>query len=258
MERPSERPDLVTAMIAIINREFSYIPELLPSLVEKFKDNLVHSSFGPFRVEVDWTIPQPDEEWPYPMILPRRIAQMKREMLYEFCKPGDSIIVDVPSWEWHGKVLRIEKKQNQQFTCIDPKEGGLVWRINASSAKLMIQEKKVAPVVKVGDLVTITHEFYRPRYEEDSLFVVVWKGAKYFRVVPRFPKYETFEKESYSTIKKPGKPGDNIFEREEPGSRSYWRKSVYNTDLPFGEVSHPTQYSEEDIDMVNDLGEVGF
>lgn len=251
-----ERPDLVKAMTAIINREFSYAPELIPILVERFKDKLMtESRSSNFWVELDWTIADPSEEWPYPFILDSKIKRMVGELVYEFCKPGDSIEINIPSWEWHGRVLRIEKKQNRQFTCIDPKDKGQVWRINSSSAKLMVQEQKIIPNVSVGDLVTIPNEFYRPRYEEDSLFVVVWKGAKYLRVIPRFPKFVHFKRDWGP---KTSKPGDDIYERPEAGTNKYWRKGIYNTDVPFGEVSPPTQYAEEDIDMVNDLGAVGF
>ncbi len=255
MPSPSERPDLVKAMIAILNREFSYVPELLPILIEKFKDKLVHSSGGPFRVETDWTIPQEDEEWPYPMILPTRIARMKAILLYEFLKPGDPIIVDVPGWEWNGQELVLEKKQNMTFRCIDPTNRKQVWKLNPSSVKLVAPREKKVVDFKVGDLVTIPNEWYRPRYDADSIFVVVWKGMKYVRLVPRFPKYETLK--STSVVGK--KPGDTIFERCEPGSVRHWRKSIYNTDVPFNELAPPpSSWEKEDLEMTKDLYDLGL
>ena len=255
MPSPSERPDLVKAMIAILNREFSYVPELLPILIEKFKDKLVHCSGGPFRVETDWTIPQEDEEWPYPMILPTRIARMKAILLYEFLKPGDPIIVDVPGWEWNGQELVLEKKQNMTFRCIDPKNRKQVWKLNPSSVKLVAPREKKVVDFKVGDLVTIPNEWYRPRYEEDSIFVVVWKGIKYVRLVPRFPKYETLKSTSVASKR----PGDNIFERTDPGSPKHWRMSIYNTDVPFHELAPPpSSWEKEDLEMTKDLYDLGL
>jgi hypothetical protein len=106
--------------------------------------------------------------------------------------------------------------------------------------------------VNVGDLVCIDEARFRPRYEDDALFKVVWKGSKYVRVEPRFPKYPVI---NVNVSEK--RIGDRVRESGEPGR--YWNEGVYNLDIPLTSLKKPNEfYSKEDVETVQDLDTLGF
>jgi hypothetical protein len=124
----------------------------------------------------------------------------------------------------------------------------------ARGAKFLPPDQDAPPPlldVKVDDLVCVRSARFRPRYDEDSLFVVVYKGSKYVRVQPRFPRYKL-----YNTGAQSKRPGDNL--REMDGEKSYWRTGVYNMDIPLNEIYYPTQYDQEDLERTKDLLDLGF
>ena len=230
-----ERMDLRFQMLDFIDREFAYIPELIPTLKEKFGDELVNYRIGNLGN-------------------PSSIRYLRGKLVWDFLKPGDEIIVNSPTWEHNGKRLTLKKKQNYALYCYKADEPNTVYKISSSHADLTPPVQKQKMNVKVGDLVTVVSDYYRPRYDRDTLFVVVWKGPKYVRLAPRFPKFVVWENPN----KTARRIGDNIFERPEPGSTSYFGQGVYNTDIPIIELAPPDQYSGEDLQTVKDLGDLGF
>jgi len=174
---------------------------------------------------------------------------------YEYTKISSEIEIDSPTFSHHGKTVVVRKKFKGRVEGFIKGEGGVWVKLNPSSIKFIPQpEQEELKSVKVGDIVCIRLSNYRPRYDEDSLFVVVWKGSKYVRVKPRFPKYEVYTKPS----KNEKKPGDNTYEIDPKKPSTYWNSGCYNTDVPLNQIYYPTQYDQEDIDLAKDMGELGI
>jgi hypothetical protein len=175
-----------------------------------------------------------------------------RELLYKKVTVGEKIRINSPGWQYHGYEAVVEKKFKFQVHCYVPGKANVRLRINPSSVVLIPQEKKEVWDVNVGDLVCIDEARFRPRYEEDALFKVVWKGSKYVRVEPRFPKYPVI---NVNVSEK--RIGDRVRESGEPGR--YWNEGVYNLDIPLTSLKKPNEfYSKEDVETVQDLDTLGF
>lgn len=230
-----DRIELREKMQGIIRQEFAYVPELIPLLINKFEDRLLT-----FRhVSLD---------------TPKSIYYLRASLVWDWVKPGDDIIVNAPHWTHHGERLTVKKKQSQCFYCYKKDQPNVSYRISSGSVNILPQVKGEKLLVAVGDLVTVVSDYYRPRYDRDALFTVVWKGPKYVRLVPRFPKYAVFVNE----MKRVKRLGDNIHERPSPDTKSYYKESVYSMDIPLSEIAHPTQYAPQDILLIGDMGSIGF
>jgi hypothetical protein len=183
------------------------------------------------------------------------MMHIRDKINYIYPKPNDLIEIDSPTFKLHGKVMVLTGKSNGRlkgFLKDDPKT---IVHLAARGAKFLPPEWDAHPPlsdVNVGDLVCIRSERFRPRYDEDSLFVVVLKGRKYVRVQPRFPRYKLYT----TNTNPPKRPGDNL--REMDGEKSYWRVGVYNLDIPLNEIYYPTQYDQEDLERTKDLSQLGF
>lgn len=194
--------------------------------------------------------------YPDPETLRRYIV---RHLNYSWIKPSDTFRINSPSFEYHGRLAVVTKKRNNQIYAYVKDQPSQGIRVSAGSVQLMEQERTPTIFdVKVGDIVCIKDDNFRPRYEADSLFKIVWKGSKYVRVVPRFPKYPTHTNRN-SKFKR---PGDNVYEMvTEPktGKVSYFY-SCYSKDIPITQLIAPLDqgYDKGDMETVVDLDSLGF
>ena len=223
---------------------YGYYPEMLEILLEDCKKRFPTWC----KPNLIW------RDWPEGTSENRIMMHIRVHINYIYPKPNDLILIDSPTFRLHGKVMVMTGKSNGRlkgFLKDDPKT---IVHLDARGAKFLPPDQDVPPPllgVKVNDLVCVRSARFRPRYDEDSLFVVVYKGIKYVRVQPRFPRYKL-----YNTGAQSKRPGDNIRERD--GERSYWRVGVYNMDIPLNEIYYPTQYDQEDLERTKDLSELGF
>lgn len=220
--------------IEIIKSNFSYFPELMEEFladIEIPRDRQRKWCIYEYHHNHSWFL---------------------RELLYKKVTVGEKIRIHSPDWKYDGHEAVVEKKFKFQVHCYIPGEANVRLRINPNSVVLIPQEKKEIWDVKVGDLVCIDEARFRPRYEEDALFKVVWKGNKYVRVEPRFPKYPTIK---VNVNEK--RIGDTVRESVENGR--YWGEGVYNLDIPVTSLKKPNEfYSHEDVKTVQDLDTLGF
>ncbi len=224
---------------------YGYYPEMLEILLEDCKKRFPTWC----KPNLIW------RDWPEGTSENRIMMHIKSRINYIYPKPNDLIEIDSPTFKLHGKVMVLTGKSNGRlkgFLKDDPKT---IVHLNARGAKFLPPDQDAHPPlsnVDVGDLVCIRSERFRPRYDEDSLFVVVLKGRKYVRVQPRFPRYKLYT----TNTNPPKRPGDNL--REMDGEKSYWRVGVYNLDIPLNEIYYPTQYDQEDLERTKDLSQLGF
>ncbi len=224
---------------------YGYYPQMLEILLEDCKKRFPTWC----KPNLIW------RDWPEGTSENRIMMHIKSRINYIYPKPNDLIEIDSPTFKLHGKVMVLTGKSNGRlkgFLKDDPKT---IVHLAARGAKFLPPEWDAHPPlsdVNVGDLVCIRSERFRPRYDEDSLFVVVLKGRKYVRVQPRFPRYKLYT----TNTNPPKRPGDNL--REMDGEKSYWRVGVYNLDIPLNEIYYPTQYDQEDLERTKDLSQLGF
>ncbi len=224
---------------------YGYYPEMLEILLEDCKKRFPTWC----KPNLIW------RDWPEGTSENRIMMHIRDKINYIYPKPNDLIEIDSPTFKLHGKVMVLTGKSNGRlkgFLKDDPKT---IVHLAARGAKFLPPEWDAHPPlsdVNVGDLVCIRSERFRPRYDEDSLFVVVLKGRKYVRVQPRFPRYKLYT----TNTNPPKRPGDNL--REMDGEKSYWRVGVYNLDIPLNEIYYPTQYDQEDLERTKDLSQLGF
>lgn len=177
-----------------------------------------------------------------------------REVNYKKVKLGEKVHIDSPGWKFHGTEAVVEKKRFGQLECYIPNDATVRLKLTPSSIKFLPQEKKEKISYKVGDLVLITEPRFRPRYEEGDTFRIVWKGAKYVRLVPRNPR----GKIRTGQFQTGDKPGDNIREYTENNTRIY-RESVYSMDIPHDKLlPAKAYYGEEMGGLIGDLDGIGF
>ncbi len=224
---------------------YGYYPQMLEILLEDCKKRFPTWC----KPNLIW------RDWPEGTSENRIMMHIRDKINYIYPKPNDLIEIDSPTFKLHGKVMVLTGKSNGRlkgFLKDDPKT---IVHLAARGAKFLPPEWDAHPPlsdVNVGDLVCIRSERFRPRYDEDSLFVVVLKGRKYVRVQPRFPRYKLYT----TNTNPPKRPGDNL--REMDGEKSYWRVGVYNLDIPLNEIYYPTQYDQEDLERTKDLSQLGF
>ena len=185
-----------------------------------------------------------------------------QEVNYKKVKIGEMIEVNSPGWKFHGHRVVVEKKRNGMVECYVPNDIRTRLKITASSVKFISQEKKEKLNVKVGDLVLITEARFRPRYEEGDVFKVIWKGAKYVRVVPKNPKFEVSEfplkLDQMSKIDR-WRPGDDIKEFADKAGRKVYRESVYSIDIPITHLKSVRDYYGEEMGgLLGDLDGIGL
>jgi len=169
---------------------------------------------------------------------------------------GDRIRLNTPDdLNLHNKECIIEKKTgNYIHVCINDNS---TWKINAFEIVYLCKEEKMN--VKIGDLVCIKTGSMRPGYSADSLFKVVWKSAVNVRVEPINPKYpqEIISKHEVEWKTK-DRPGSYIREFTDSTKKRYFKKSVYQLDIPKSFLVAPDQYDKEDLELVMDLHDIGF
>lgn len=220
--------------IEILKFNFSYFPELMEELLADIEIPREH-----YRKWCSYEY-HTNHSW------------FLHELLYKKVTLGEKIRINSPGWKYHGHEAVVERKFKFQVHCYLPGNEKVRLRINPNSVTLIPQEKKEIWGVKVGDLVCIEESRFRPRYGEEDLFKVVWKGNKYVRVEPRFPKYPTIKLNV--AIKRPGDAT-----RESGEDRRYYREGVYNLDIPLNALKRASDlYSGEDIETVQDLDNLGF
>ncbi len=178
-----------------------------------------------------------------------------QEVNYKKVKIGEMIEINSPGWKFHGHRVVVDKKRSGMVECYIPNDIRTRLKISASSVKFISQEKKEKLDVKVGDLVLITEARFRPRYEEGDVFKVVWKGAKYVRVVPKNAKYEL----AIDQWSAGGRPGDNMKEFADKEGRKVYRESVYSIDIPITHLKSVRDYYGEEMGgLLGDLDGIGL
>ena len=224
---------------------YGYYPEMLEILLEDCKKRFPTWC----KPNLIW------RDWPEGTSENRIMMHIRDKINYIYPKPNDLIEIDSPTFKLHGKVMVLTGKSNGRLKGFLKEDPKTIVHLAVRGAKFLPPEWDAHPPlsdVYVGDLVCIRSERFRPRYDEDSLFVVVLKGRKYVRVQPRFPRYKLYT----TNTNPPKRPGDNL--REMDGEKSYWRVGVYNLDIPLNEIYHPTQYDQEDLERTKDLSQLGF
>lgn len=224
---------------------YGYYPEMLEILLEDCKKRFPTWC----KPNLIW------RDWPEGTSENRIMMHIRDKINYIYPKPNDLIEIDSPTFKLHGKVMVLTGKSNGRLKGFLKEDPKTIVHLAARGAKFLPPEWDAHPPlsdVNVGDLVCIRSERFRPRYDEDSLFVVVLKGRKYVRVQPRFPRYKLYT----TNTNPPKRPGDNL--REMDGEKSYWRVGVYNLDIPLNEIYYPTQYDQEDLERTKDLSQLGF
>ncbi len=178
-----------------------------------------------------------------------------QEVNYKKVKIGEMIEINSPGWKFHGHRVVVDKKRSGMVECYIPNDIRTRLKISASSVKFISQEKKEKLDVKVGDLVLITEARFRPRYEEGDVFKVVWKGAKYVRVVPKNAKFEVIvDRWGFG-----GRPGDNMKEFADKEGRKVYRESVYSIDIPITHLKSVRDYYGEEMGgLLGDLDGIGL
>jgi hypothetical protein len=178
-----------------------------------------------------------------------------QEVNYKKVKIGEMIEINSPGWKFHGHRVVVDKKRSGMVECYIPNDIRTRLKISASSVKFISQEKKEKLDVKVGDLVLITEARFRPRYEEGDVFKVVWKGAKYVRVVPKTPKFEVTIRLYHVDVR----PGDNTMEFADKSARKVYRESVYSMDIPITHLKSVRDYYGEEMGgLLGDLDGIGL
>jgi len=178
-----------------------------------------------------------------------------QEVNYKKVKIGEMIEINSPDWKFHGHRAVVEKKRNGMVECYVPSDLRTRLKLTASSVKFIPQEKKEKLDVKVGDLVLITEARFRPRYEEGDIFKIVWKGAKYVRVVPKTPKFEVRIRLNHVDVR----PGDNTMEFADKSARKVYRESVYSMDIPITHLKSVRDYYGEEMGgLLGDLDGIGL
>ncbi len=224
---------------------YGYYPQMLEILLEDCKKRFPTWC----KPNLIW------RDWPEGTSENRIMMHIRDKINYIYPKPNDLIEIDSPTFKLHGKVMVLTGKSNGRLKGFLKEDPKTIVHLAARGAKFLPPEWDAHPPlsdVNVGDLVCIRSERFRPRYDEDSLFVVVLKGRKYVRVQPRFPRYKLYT----TNTNPPKRPGDNL--REMDGEKSYWRVGVYNLDIPLNEIYYPTQYDQEDLERTKDLSQLGF
>ncbi len=224
---------------------YGYYPQMLEILLEDCKKRFPTWC----KPNLIW------RDWPEGTSETRIMMHIRDKINYIYPKPNDLIEIDSPTFKLHGKVMVLTGKSNGRLKGFLKEDPKTIVHLAARGAKFLPPEWDAHPPlsdVNVGDLVCIRSERFRPRYDEDSLFVVVLKGRKYVRVQPRFPRYKLYT----TNTNPPKRPGDNL--REMDGEKSYWRVGVYNLDIPLNEIYYPTQYDQEDLERTKDLSQLGF
>ena len=172
---------------------------------------------------------------------------------YKRSKIGETILIDSPGWKYDGQLVVVEKKRFGRVECYVPTNPGVTLKIGCGAVRFVPQEKKERIKVSVGDLVIIEENRFRPRYDEGDVFKVVWKGAKYVRVVPRNPRHKIHVDVSRAD----NRPGDTI--REYAGENSIYRESVYSLDIPIEKLQPAKAYYGEEMGgLLGDLDSIGL
>lgn len=221
--------------IQIVQKYYSYNPELLKEMLEDIEKvhNRKFCFFEFISVE----------------------GLLIRNTSYKRAKLGELIEIDSTDWKYHGYKAVVEKKRFGMVECYIPNVERVRLRLNPNSIKFIPQEEKKKLNVKVGDLVLIKESRYRPRYEEGDFFKVVWKGAKYVRVIPKNPRFH-IHVDQYATG---GRPGDEIKEFADKDYGKIYRESVYSIDIPITELIDPIdRYGEERGSLVKGMDYLGF
>lgn len=237
---------------AIIEETFSHVPEAMNAFLEDLEARFPKyiPTDGRMKMNVVDAYGYGEGQ------LKKYVVQ---NLTYSWIKPQDSFMIDSPDFKYHGQVAVVTKKRNSQIYAYIKDQPSQGIRVSIRSVQLMEQVRTNTLLnVKVGDIVCIKDDNFRPRYEEDSLFKVVWKGNKYVRVEPRFPKYPTHTRSNCN----PKRPGDNVYEMvTEPGTGkiSYFY-SCYSKDIPITQLIAPLEqgYDKEDMETVVDLDSLGF
>jgi hypothetical protein len=178
-----------------------------------------------------------------------------REINYKKVKIGEKIRIDCPEWKFHGMEAVVDKKRFGQLECYIPNDATIRLKLTPSSIRFLPQEKKEKISYKVGDLVLVTEARFRPRYEAGDIFKIVWKGAKYVRVVPRNPKGKLLIDHFHASKK----PGDNIREYADLEGRKVYRECVYSMDIPHDKLPPVKEYYGEEMGgLLGDLDGIGF
>ena len=223
--------------IEIIKSNFSHFPELMEELLEDIeipRDRYRKWCTYEYHTNHSWFL---------------------RELLYKKVSVGEKIRINSTGWKYDGHEAVVEKKFKFQVHCYLPGQANIRLRINPSSVVLIPQEKKEIWEVKVGDLVCIDEARFRPRYEEDALFKVVWKGAKYVRVVPKTPKFEVTIRLYHVDVR----PGDNTMEFADRSAKKVYRESVYSIDIPITHLKSVRDYYGEEMGgLLGDLDGIGL
>lgn len=184
---------------------------------------------------------------------------------YKLVKPGEIIQINSPSFSKHGYKMCVRSKSNLNVKGYLVDEPNVNVRISANSilflppsptSKTEIQTAKEK--FKVGSLCLISSDNFRPRYEIGDIFRIVSAGFKYVRVEPVNPKFKLWKR-------KPVKPEKKInsFTYEtgysENGREFYYSTSVYNMDIPYGELKKVQEvFGEEVGTTIHDFAELGI
>lgn len=186
---------------------------------------------------------------------------------YHLIKFGEKFILNCDGHKNHGEVFVVQSKRNW---CVIAnsfnKEEKTTLKIPAKFIKFLEEDYDTTVVefskndFEVGDYCYIKSEHYRPRYSENSKFRILWKGNKYVRVEPVFPKFKTWESKSYDySGSRVNSFTYEISVSEKTGEEFYFARSVYNQNVPFSELEFvKNRNGEEYHNILKFLDQIGL
>lgn len=185
---------------------------------------------------------------------------------YKLVKPGEIIQINSPSFSRHGYKMCVRSKSNLNVKGYLVDEPNVNVRISANSilflppsptSKTEIQTAKEK--FKVGSLCLISSDNFRPRYEIGDIFRIVSAGSKYVRVEPVNPKFKLWKRNSGKPEKKINSLTYECGINDFSGREFYYGTSVYNMDIPYGELKKVQEvFGEEVGTTIHDFAELGI
>lgn len=186
---------------------------------------------------------------------------------YRLIKLGERFILNCEGHQNHGHVFVVKSKKNWcviASTVAD--EGKTILKIPAKFIQFLEEDYDSTIIdfsktdFEVGDFCFIKSEQYRPRYGRYSQFKIIWKGSKYVKVEPSYPRYKTWNRKSSDDIgSKVNEFTYEISTSEKTGREFYFATSVYTQFIPFSEIELiKLKHGEEYHEMIKLLDQLGI
>jgi hypothetical protein len=181
---------------------------------------------------------------------------------YKLIKIGEKFQLNCPGHNEHNNFFIVQKKRNWKISAKKENDtSNSLFFIPSKYIKFLqedyqgFQTEYNKEEIRVGDFCYIKSSLYRPRYEEDFPFKIIWKGTKYVRVEPLYPKYKLWK--SKSSIPTRSKVNQYTYEICPDNEVEYFASSVYNMNIPFTElellkIKNESYYNS--LKLLDDLG----